>query len=112
MFVMLCYVTSCGLLIAAFTLSVTEGGDPGKHRLLHLPLLENAFHHRCEIDHCTAFRPCSSHGITPSSMSVCGELKSRGESARELISVSSYQLEIDHCTASGPCSTRHMRFII
>ena len=26
-----------------------------------------------EIDHCTAFRPCSARNITPSSLLVCGE---------------------------------------
>ena len=36
-----------------------------------------------EIDHCTAFGPCSTRGITPSSLFVCGEQKSRqrGETA-------------------------------
>ena len=38
-----------------------------------------------EIDHCTAFGPCSTRGITPSSVLVCGEQisRQRGETARE-----------------------------
>ena len=38
-----------------------------------------------EIDHCTAFGPCSTRGITPSSLLVCGEQisRQRGETARE-----------------------------
>ena len=40
-----------------------------------------------EIDHCTAFGPCSARGITPSSLLVCGEQISRqkGETAREAL---------------------------
>lgn len=30
-----------------------------------------------EIGHCTAFGPCNAHGITPSSLLVFGEQKSR-----------------------------------
>ena len=38
-----------------------------------------------EIDDCTAFGPCSTCGITPSSLLVCGEQisRQRGETARE-----------------------------
>ena len=42
-----------------------------------------------EIDHCTAFGPCSTRGITPSSLLVSGEQisriisRQRGETARE-----------------------------
>ena len=46
------------------------------------PALEHCLY---EVDHCTAFGPCSTRGITPSSLLVCGEQMSRqiGETARE-----------------------------
>ena len=43
-----------------------------------------------EIDDCTAFGPCSTRGITPSSLLVCGEQISRQSGETESISVIRY----------------------